>query len=59
MEKQGSILYTHGVFKKFQEEVLAARDHYSVVGITQVESAKLVTINDEPKKERGRFTGAP
>jgi hypothetical protein len=46
MEKQGNIVYTHGVFKKLQAEVLAARDHCSVVGITQVDSGKHVTITD-------------
>jgi hypothetical protein len=35
MEKQGSILYTHSIFKKFQKEVIAARDHCFVIGIEQ------------------------
>jgi hypothetical protein len=41
---------THNVFKKFQAEVVAARDHCSIVDITQVESAKLVAINDGSEK---------
>jgi hypothetical protein len=51
VEKQTSIVYTYNVFKKFQAEVVAARDNCSVVGITQVENAKLVTINDGPEKK--------
>jgi hypothetical protein len=46
VEKQGSIVYTHEVFKNFKAEVVAARDHCSIVGITQVESVKFVGIND-------------
>jgi hypothetical protein len=34
VEKQGSIVYTHEVFKNFNAEVVAARDHCSIVGIT-------------------------
>jgi hypothetical protein len=46
VEKQGSIIYTHEVFKNFKVEVVVARDHCSVVGITQVESGNFVGIND-------------
>jgi hypothetical protein len=52
MEKQGSICYTHNLFKLFQQEVIAARDHCSVVDITQQESAKIVTIDDGSMRER-------
>jgi hypothetical protein len=58
VEKQASIVYTHGVFKKLQEEVVAARDHCSVVGITQVESGKHVAITDGSEKRDGLFTGS-
>jgi hypothetical protein len=57
VEKQASIAYTHAVFKKLQAEVVAARDHCSVVGITQVESGKHVAITDGSEKEIGLFTG--
>jgi hypothetical protein len=46
VEKEGSIVYTHEVFKNFKAKVVAIRDQCSVVGITQVESAKFVTINN-------------
>jgi hypothetical protein len=52
MEKQGSILYTRNVFKRFQTEVIAARDRCSVVSITPFESIKMVFINDESKRDR-------
>jgi zinc finger SWIM domain-containing protein 3 len=52
VEKQGSILYTRNAFKKFQTEVKAARDHCSVVNITQFESVKMVVINDESERDR-------
>jgi hypothetical protein len=32
MEKQASILYMHNVFNIFQKEMIAARDHCSVLG---------------------------
>jgi hypothetical protein len=34
MEKQDSIIYTHEVLKNFKAEVVAARDHCSIVDIT-------------------------
>jgi hypothetical protein len=34
MDKQGSIVYTHEVFKNFNAEVIAARNHCSIVVIT-------------------------
>jgi hypothetical protein len=52
MERQGSILYTRNVFKKFQTEVKAARDHCSIVNILHFEGMKMVVINDGSIKER-------
>jgi hypothetical protein len=52
VEKQGSMLYTRNVFKKFQTEVQAARDHCRVVSITEFESVKMVVINDGSMKDR-------
>lgn len=46
MEKQGSILYTRNVFKKFQTEVQAARDHCCVVNIEEFGNMKMVVIYD-------------
>jgi hypothetical protein len=52
MEKQISILYTHQVFRLFQNEVVAARDHCFVVQIVQQEGAKIVIINEGSMRER-------
>jgi hypothetical protein len=52
VEKQGSILYTHNMFYIFQQEVIAARDHCSVLGTTQQDDAKLVLINDGSDRDR-------
>jgi hypothetical protein len=52
IEKQGSILYTQVVFKYFQNEVIAARDHCIVVGIMQQEGIKILIINDESMRDR-------
>lgn len=52
VERQGSILYTRNVFKNFQKEVQAARDHCSIINITQFESMKMVVINDGSLKDR-------
>jgi hypothetical protein len=52
VEKQASILYTRNAFNIFQKEVIAARDHCSVLGITQQEVVKLVLINDGSMRDR-------
>jgi hypothetical protein len=52
VEKQGSMLYTRNVFKKFQTEVEAARDDCRVVSITQFEIVKMVVINDGSMRDR-------
>jgi hypothetical protein len=38
------------VFKNFKAEVVAPRDHCSIVGITQVDNANFVAINDVSKQ---------
>jgi hypothetical protein len=52
VEKQASILYTHKVFKIFQEEVIAARDHCSVLGTTQQDAVKFVVVSDGSMRDR-------
>jgi hypothetical protein len=52
VEKQGSMLYTDNVFKKFQTEVEVARDDCRVVSITQFESVKMKVINDGSMRDR-------
>jgi hypothetical protein len=51
VERQGSIMYMHNVFKIFQE-VIAARDQCFVVGIVQQEGIKIVKINDVSMRDR-------
>jgi zinc finger SWIM domain-containing protein 3 len=38
------------VFKNFKAEVVAVRDHCSIVGIAQVDTAKFLAINDVSKQ---------
>jgi hypothetical protein len=38
----GSSVFTHEVFRLFQEEVLIAREHYDVQTITEMEIAELL-----------------
>jgi hypothetical protein len=52
VEKQASILYTHNMFYIFQEEVVVARDHCSILGTTQYLDVKLVMVNDGSMKDR-------
>jgi hypothetical protein len=52
MEKQCSMIYTHEVFAKFQCQVLAARDHSFIQGITDNEEMKIVTVTSHSGKER-------
>ena len=52
MEKQCSVIYTHEVFSKFQEQIIAARDHCIIQGITECEDIKIVTISSLSGKER-------
>jgi len=52
MEKQCNVIYTHEVFSKFQEQIIAARDHCIIQGITECEDIKIVTISSLSGKER-------
>ena len=52
MEKQCSVIYTHEVFRKFQEQLIAARDHCIIQEISECEDIKTVTITSLSGKER-------
>jgi hypothetical protein len=52
MEKQCSIVYTHEIFNKFQEQLIVARDHCIIQGISESEDMKTVTISSLSRKER-------
>jgi hypothetical protein len=52
MKKQCGMTYTHEVFQKFQSQVLAARDHCFIQGITDSEEIKIVTVTSHSGKER-------
>ena len=44
MKKQCSVIYTHEVFIKFQDQIVLARDHYIIQGISECEDIKCFTI---------------
>ena len=50
MEKQCSVIYTHEVFSKFQEQIVVARDHCIVQGIEECEDIKCFTISSQKWK---------
>ena len=52
MEKQGSQVFTHEVFGKFQEQVIAARDHCCIQGISQDEAIKIVSLRGRSHRIR-------
>jgi hypothetical protein len=52
MEKQCSTIYTHEVFAEFQSQLLAARDHCFIQGITDNEEMKSVIVSSHSRKER-------
>jgi hypothetical protein len=52
MEKQCSVIYTHEVFSKFQEQLIVARDHCIIQGFSESEDTKIVTISSQSGKER-------
>ncbi|XBJ23026.1 hypothetical protein VPH35_001293 [Triticum aestivum] len=52
MEKQGSQVFTHEVFGKFQEQVIAARDNCCVQGIAQDGGIKVVTFKTGASRVR-------
>ena len=52
MEKQCSMIYTHEVFSKFHEQILVARDHYIIQGISECADIKCFTISSQTRKDR-------
>jgi hypothetical protein len=52
MEKQCSMTYTHEIFTKVQEQIIASRDHCFIQGITDGEEYKVFTISSLSGKER-------
>ena len=52
MEKQCSVVYTHEIFNKFQEQLMVARDHCIIQGISENDDKKIVTISSQSGKER-------
>jgi len=52
MEKQCSVIYTHEVFSKFQGQIVVARDHCIIQGISECDDIKTVTISSLSGKER-------
>jgi hypothetical protein len=52
IEKQCSVIYTHDIFFTFQEQIVAARDHCIIQGISECEDIKCFTISSQSRKER-------
>ena len=52
MKKQCSVIYTNEVFSKFQEQIVAARDHCNIQGISECEDIKCFTISSLSGKDR-------
>jgi hypothetical protein len=52
MEKQGSEVFTYEVFVKFQQQIIIARDHCCVQGITQGDGVKIVSMRGGAGKVR-------
>jgi hypothetical protein len=52
IEKQCSTIYTHEVFFKFQEQIVAARDHCFIQSISESEDIKCFTISSQTGKDR-------
>ncbi|KAG2590038.1 hypothetical protein PVAP13_5NG315546 [Panicum virgatum] len=52
MEKQCSVIYTHEVFSKFQEQLIVARDYCIIKGFSECEDMKIVTISSQSGKDR-------
>jgi len=52
MEKQCRGIYTHEVFSKFQEQLVAARDHCIIQGISECEDIRCFTISSLTGKDR-------
>ena len=51
MEKQCSLIYTHEVFSKFQGQLVAARDHCIIQGISECDVGKCITISSLSGKD--------
>ena len=49
IEKQCSVIYTNEVFSKFQEQIVAARDHRNIQGISECEDIKCFTMSSLTK----------
>jgi hypothetical protein len=52
MEKQCSVIYTHEMFRKIQEQIIVSRDHCIIQGITECEDVKYVNISSLSGKVR-------
>jgi hypothetical protein len=52
MEKQGSEVFTYEMFVKFQQQIIIARDHCCVQGITQGDGVKIVSMRGGAGKVR-------
>jgi hypothetical protein len=52
MEKQCSVMYTHEIFLKIQEQIIVARDHCIIQGISECEDIKIFTISSQSGRER-------
>ncbi|CAO2046822.1 unnamed protein product [Urochloa humidicola] len=52
IEKQCSLIYTHEVFLKLQEQIVVARDHCIIRGISESEDIKCFTISSQSGKDR-------
>ena len=53
IESHGGAVFTHEVFRKFQEEVLAAREHCDVQTTTELEDRRIVCVAGNSNKVRG------
>ena len=52
IESHGGAVFTHEVFRKFQEEVLAAREHCDVQTTTELEVRRIVYVAGNSNKVR-------
>jgi hypothetical protein len=52
IERHGGSVFTHEVFRRFQEEVLAAREHCDVQTTDEMEDCRIVTVADNSHRVR-------
>jgi hypothetical protein len=52
IEKQCSVIYTHEIFLEIQEQIVVARDHCVIQGISECEDTKYFTISSHSGKVR-------